>query len=125
MNEKDFDRLLSEALYIPIPKGLAQRLERKINHHAKAEKNHAFRTAALRLAGLAAALLLAIGIFLQIHRHTPAPADTFSDPAEAAVAAEHALAFMSAQLNKGLNRVSAAGQDFEKVNKTIEKYFNK
>jgi hypothetical protein len=125
MNDKDFDRLLDEALRIPIPEGLAERLENRIERLAAAEKKHTLRRRLRWVAGVAAAVLLAAGIFMQTEGRPSVPADTFSNPEEAAEAAGHALAFMSAQMNNGLNRVSAAGQEFEKVNRTIEKHFNK
>ncbi|MDR2119014.1 MAG: hypothetical protein LBP25_05735 [Tannerellaceae bacterium] len=124
MNEKDFDRLLDEALHIPLPEGLANRLAGQIDRYAAEEKKRT-RRRLFRAISAVAAVLLAAGIFLTTERTPRAPADTFADPAEAALAAEHALAFMSSQLNKGLNRVSAAGQEFERVNKTIEKHFKK
>jgi len=38
--------------------------------------------------------------------------------------AEQTLTYMSLQLNKGLNIVSDAGQEFDKVNQLINKYLN-
>jgi cytochrome c-type biogenesis protein CcmH/NrfG len=121
MNNDNFDRLMEEALNIPLPQGLAGRLEKQIDAYAAREKSH--KTHRLyRLAGLAALMLLCIGIFLQTGRQPHTPADTFADPAEAAAAAEHTLAFVSAQLNKGLEQVSNAGQEFEKVNEILNKH---
>ncbi|MDR2388362.1 MAG: DUF3379 domain-containing protein [Tannerellaceae bacterium] len=125
MNEKDFDRLLNEALNIPIPYGLAERLEKQIEQQAAAEKNRTPHTIYYRLISLAAIVLLAIGIFLQINKQPHTPTDTFTDPVEATLAAEQALGFMSRQLNRGLDRITYAQQEFEKANKTLEKYFNK
>jgi hypothetical protein len=124
MNDKDFNHLMDEALHIPIPEGLAERLEKQIDWYAAAEKKRRIRLRYWSTAAAAVALL-AIGIFLQTGKRSHTPADTFANPAEAALAAEHALALMSTQLNKGLNQVSTAEQEFEKVNKTIDKYFNK
>jgi hypothetical protein len=121
MNNKDFDRLVEEALDIPIPEGLAGRLEKQIDAYAARERIHKTRRFC-GFAGLAAVILLCIGIFLQTGRQVHAPADTFVDPAEAAVAAGHALAFVSAQLNKGLEQVSGAEQKFEKVNEILNKH---
>lgn len=125
MNDKDFDRLLGEALHIAIPKGLGEKLEKQIDRCVEVNKKTSRRPLSYWLISAAAVALLAIGIFLPANRRAHIPADTFTDPAEATVAAEQAITFMSAQLNKGLNRVSIARQEFEKANKTIGKHFNK
>ncbi|MDR1558036.1 MAG: hypothetical protein LBS88_13555 [Tannerellaceae bacterium] len=121
MNENDFDRLIEKASGIPLPEGLVGRLEKQIDGYAAREKKQRIHRL-YRITGIAAALLLGIGIFLQTERQAPGRADTFADPAEAAVAAGHALAFMSVQLNKGLEQVSGAGQEFEKVNEILHKH---
>ncbi|MDR1939011.1 MAG: DUF3379 domain-containing protein [Tannerellaceae bacterium] len=124
MNDKDFDRLLDEALNIPIPDGLAERLEKQVEQYAAREKRRRIRRFYWP-ASAAAIALLCVGIFLQTGKQPSVPADTYTDPVEAAIAAEKALAFMSAQLNKGLAQVSTAGEEFEKVNKVIDKHLKK
>jgi hypothetical protein len=52
-------------------------------------------------------------------------ADTFTDPEEAALVAGQTLAFISAQLNKGLDMVTDAEQELEKVNQLLNKHLNK
>ena len=51
-------------------------------------------------------------------------ADTFTDPEEAAVVAQNALAFMSRNLNKGLGQVNEASQEITKINKIVNKHLN-
>ena len=92
MNNKDFDRLMEEALHIPIPEGLAGRLEKRIDAYALREKRHKTRRF-YGITGLAAVALLCVGIFLQTSLQRRQPADTFTDPAEAAAAAGQALAY--------------------------------
>ena len=121
MNNKDFDRLMEEALHIPIPEGLAGRLEKRIDAYALREKRHKTRRF-YGITGLAAVALLCVGIFLQTSLQRRQPADTFTDPAEAAAAAGQVLAFMSEHLNKGMEHVSTAGQEFEKVNEILTKH---
>ncbi|MDR1257824.1 MAG: hypothetical protein LBK65_00890 [Tannerellaceae bacterium] len=121
MNDEYFDRLLDEALNIPVPEGLAGRLEAQIDRYAAAARRRRIRL----VAGVAASIILAAGIFINTDKQPSGPADTFSDPVEAAAAAERMLTFMSAQLNEGLHQVSEAGEKFEEANHTIDKYFNK
>jgi hypothetical protein len=119
MNEKEFDRLLDEALRIPLPTGLAEKLEKQIDQYA-ASKRRALR--GLFLSGAVAAILLAV-LFIGTESRLHKPADTFTDPAEAAAVAEQALTLLSVQLNKGLDQVATAGQKLDQANQTIEKYF--
>jgi dTDP-4-dehydrorhamnose reductase len=123
MNEKDFDRLIDEALDIPVPEGLAGRLEKQIDRYAAAGRKRRIRRFYWTTG--AAAAILAAGLFLQTEKRLRAPADTYADPVEAALAAEQTLTFLSAQLNKGLHQAAGAGEEIEKVNKTIEKYLIK
>jgi hypothetical protein len=125
MNDEEADRLIDESLEIPIPKGLSERLEAHIDTLAADEKKRKVRRFLYQATGAAAIALLCIGIFLKTGKHSPAlsPADTFSDPKEAAVVAGQALAFMSAQLNKGIGKVEDAGQEIEKVNHLLDKHF--
>jgi hypothetical protein len=125
MNDKDFDRLLEEALRIPIPEGLAERLEQELDRCAAAAGKQSKARRLHRLISAAAAVVLAAAVLLPAGNPPRTPDDTFADPAEAAAAAEDILVFMSAQLNEGLRQVTDAGREFEKANKTLKKYFNK
>ena len=51
-------------------------------------------------------------------------AATFTDPEEAAVVAQNALAFMSRNLNKGLGQGNEASQEITKINKIVNKHLN-
>jgi hypothetical protein len=125
MNDEEADRLIDESLEIPIPEGLSERLEAHIDALAAEEKKRKVRRFMYQATGIAAIALLCIGIFTGTGKQSPAlsAVDTFSDPEEAAVAAGQALAFMSAQLNKGIGKVEDAGQEIEKVNHLLDKHF--
>ncbi|MDR1402664.1 MAG: hypothetical protein LBJ60_03035 [Tannerellaceae bacterium] len=124
MNDKEIDRLIDNSLEIPIPEGLSKRLEAQIDALAADEKKRKTRRFIYRATGAAAIVLLCAGIFWGTGKQTPhlSMADTFSDPKEAAAAAEQALSFLSSQLNKGIAKVENAGQEIEKVNQLLDKH---
>lgn len=126
MNEKDLDKLMDDAIHIPIPEGLGERLEQQIDELAALEKKRSLRRFIVRAASAAAVVLLCVALFLKtdpLSHRSPQLADTYTDPKEAAAAAEQALAFMSTQLNKGMDQVADAGQEIEKVNQILKKHF--
>lgn len=127
MDDKEVNRMIDEALDIPIPEGLAERLEAQIDELAAKEKKHNLRRIIYWAASTAAVILLCIGLFVNTNRPSDQmqTADTFTDPAEAALVAEQALAFISTQLNKGLDQVTDAGQEIDKVNKIVYKHLVK
>jgi len=51
-------------------------------------------------------------------------ADTYTNPQEAAIAAQKALAFMSSNLNKGIDQINDAQQEINKVNRILNKHLN-
>ncbi|MDR0750143.1 MAG: hypothetical protein LBF62_11345 [Tannerellaceae bacterium] len=124
MNDEEAGRLIDESLEIPIPEGLSARLEAHIDALAANEKKRKTRRLVYRATAAAAIALLCIGIFLETGKQPPTPSmtDTFSNPEEAAIAAGQALAFMSAQLNKGIGKVENAGEEIEKVNQLLDKH---
>lgn len=123
MNDEEVDRLIDESLEIPLPEGLSERLEAHIDTLAANEKKRKLRRLIYWATSAAAIVLLCIGIFFKIGEQSHQQvADTFTDPKEAAIVAEKALAFMSTQLNKGLGEVENAGQEIEKVNQILNKH---
>ena len=129
MNDKDFDKLIQEALCSEqeLPEGLSERLERHIDLLAADEKKRKISIAKRRsiywFGSIAASLIVGVAIFFQIESRHLEPQDTFSDPREAAIAAQNALALLSTKLNKGLDQVSAAGDEVHKVNAIVDKQF--
>ena len=132
MNDKQIDELINKALREDgeLPEGLSGRLEQYIDNLAAKEqkqKSPLMRRHFIYLfGGVAAAMLIGFVLFLQTDNfyNKPTTADTFSDPREAAIAANKALAFMSTQLNNGLDQVSDAEQEINKVNKIVNKQLN-
>lgn len=131
MNDKDINKLIQEALNSEreLPEGLSDRLEKHIDQLAAGEKKRRlplFKSRSLYwFSGIAASLLLGVAIFFQVESKPPHPimADTFSNPQEAAIAAQDALAFLSTQLNKGLTQASEAGKEMNRVNTIVNKQF--
>ena len=132
MNDKQIDELIDKALQEDgkLPEGLSERLEQYIDNLAAGEQTKKISLVRRRFiywcGGVAAALVIGIALFFQTDyvQQKPTTADTFSDPMEAAIAANKALAFMSTQLNKGLDKVSDAQQEIHKVNKIVNKQLN-
>jgi hypothetical protein len=109
-----------------MPEGLSGRLERAVERLAAATpKRRPARRIWRYAAGSAAAVVgLCIGLFFATREPARLQrADTFDDPQEAAIVAEKALAFMSEELNKGLNRVADADAEIGKINQIVNKYF--
>lgn len=130
MNDKEINRLIQEALRKEreLPEGLSDRLEQHIDQLAADEKRISVSPARRSsvyywLGGIAASFILGIAIFLQVESQplTPTMADTFTDPTEAAIAAQDALAFLSTQLNKGLDQVNEAGKEVNRINTIVNK----
>lgn len=129
MDNKRIDEMIDQVLREEqeLPEGLSDRLEQYIDQLAAKEKRQK-RTVGRKRAlywfgGVAAALLLGIAVFFQTEQAglKPTTADTFSDPQQAAIAAQEALAFMSIQLNKGLDQVTEAHEEVNKVNDIVNK----
>jgi hypothetical protein len=70
--------------------------------------------------------LLCIGLFfIPREPSTSKIADTFTDPEEAAWVAAQTLAYVSSQLNKGLDKVTDVEQEIEKISQLVNKHLNK
>lgn len=131
-NDKYIDELIDKALQEEqaLPEGLSRRLEQQIDAWAAAEEKKT-RTLPRRrslywLSGAAAVALLCIGIFqydVSSHSHNRL-ADTYTNPQDAAVAAEKALLLLSQNLNKGISQVDNAQQEIDKVNNILNKHLN-
>ena len=109
MNDKNIDELINKALQEEqaLPEGLSRRLEEQIN-------------------AWAASILLCIGFFqYDVPSYAPDRLhDTYTNPEDAAVAAEKALLLLSHNLNKGISQVNDAGQEIDKVNNILNKHLN-
>jgi len=136
MNETDVDErwkndrqlfLLLHDSQIQVPVDVSKRLEESIMQFDATRKSIPLRRKWYYWIGSAAAVvLLCIGLFFATREPaTPKLADTFSNPEEAALVAQQTLVYMSTQLNKGLNKVTDAGQEFDRVNQILNKHLNK
>ena len=134
MNDKQIDELINKVLREDqtLPEGLSERLEQQIDSWAAAEKKETVRSSCHRrslywLSGaVAAILLLCVGIFglTDLNTGKQQLADTYTNPQEAAIAAQKALAFMSSNLNKGIDQINDAQQELNKVNRILNKHLN-
>jgi len=98
---------------IPIPEGLEERLEAKIDEWDEASRTVAIRPKhnAKKYFALAASFLLVCGIglyFALAPTTNKGTTDTYSDPQLACREAERALNLLSANLNKGLTQYEQA-----------------
>lgn len=114
-------RALRNAAEIPLPPGLSERLEARIDALDGPRRMSQMKIARWT-AGAATILLLGLGICRYIGRTGSAaePADTFTDPAIAARVARETLVFVSEQLNSGVGRVADASRQVEKANRVLK-----
>ena len=131
-NDKYIDELIDKALREEqaLPERLSRRLEQQIDAWAAAEEKETRslprRRSLYWLSGAAAVALLCIGIFqydASFHSHNRLT-DTYTNPKDAAVAAEKALLLMSQNLNKVISQVDNAQQEIDKVNNILNKHLN-
>ena len=119
MDDKKIDELINKALQEEqaLPEGLSRRLEKQIDTWASTEEK---KTRSLTR------ILLCIS-FLQYKSSYQAHdrlSDTYTNPKDAAAAAEKALLLLSQNLNKGISQVDNAGQEIDKVNNILNKHLN-
>ena len=130
MNDKQIDELIDKVLQEDqiLPEGLSERLEQQIDAWDTTEKKETMRSSFRRrslywFSGAAAVALLCVGIFQFVAPEKENQlADTYTNPQEAAIAAQKALAFMSVNLNKGIEQVNEAQQEMNKVNNILNKH---
>ena len=128
MDDKKIDELINKALQEEqaLPEGLSRRLEKQIDTWASTEEKKTRSLTRRRLSGVAASILLCIS-FLQYKSSYQAYdrlSDTYTNPKDAAAAAEKALLLLSQNLNKGISQVDNAGQEIDKVNNILNKHLN-
>ncbi len=145
------DRQLFQLLHdtqIQVPEGVSKRLAESIRQNVKNTARHPEldsgslehegiagqarndvndiprrRTFYYWISSAAAVALLCIGLFFATREPSSSKmADTFSNPEDAALVAGQTLAFISAQLNNGLDKVADVEHEFEKVNNVLNKH---
>jgi hypothetical protein len=123
------DQTLFRALYgeaHEMPQGVSNRLEATLRRLGENERRTTYRMRTLwcRAGSVAAVALLCVGLFFATRpdaRHTMA--DTYDNPAEAALMAEKTLLYVSAKLNSGIEQTHAARQEMGKMSEVLEKTF--
>ena len=120
------DRDLFNFLYDPtrmsLPEGTSKRLESAIDKHIAETTIKSIsksRRLYFTLLNAAAVVLLCMGLFFSQRSASNQDfiADTYTNPAEAAIATEQALLYVSAKLNQGLSPLEKV---IESVNQTNE-----
>ena len=107
---------IKELERIPIPEGLEERLEAKIDEWARPTltEKHAHKTPLLGRGwgrfSLAASFLLVcgIGLYLALAPTNKGTIDTYDDPETASLEAQKALQLLATNLNKGLAQYEQA-----------------
>lgn len=140
MDDKRIDELINEALRedMALPDGLAERLERRLDSLAsRADAEAGAPRVSIRaregrsprrrflyaLSGVAAALI-GVVCYIGIESARPAKADTFTDPREAALVAQDALALLLRNLNKGLEQAREANREITRIQDIVNKHLN-
>ena len=124
-DDRNLLNMLHNPTRIALPKGFSERLETAIDKHitdtAKQNINTKVRKLYISILSVAAVALLCIGLF--ILRDKPAQsnflADTYTNPVEAAMAAEQALLLVSSKLNLGLSPFEKVKENIQKTNELI------
>ena len=120
---------------IPIPEGLEERLEKKIDEweesekqKAKSEKSKYLLPSYLKVTAIAAsvALIFGVGFYFLSHEEPVnlAEQDTYQDPVNAQQEAEKALNLLAYNLNKGMGQLEKAKAISDRTEKTLNKQLN-
>ena len=136
-DDKKIDKLLKDfydSSEITLPEGMTERLENVIDKHITAteckQTKNIFLNAKKRkifttVSSVAAVSLLCIGLFFAINNKPQSQfiADTYTNPEEAAIAAERALMLVSNKLNKGLSSLEKVKEGADKTNELLNENF--
>jgi hypothetical protein len=124
--DKDIFNALYDTADIPLPEGMTERLETAIDKHIaetseQKGKKISFNRLYVAISSAAAVVLLCVALFFATEKQSQTNyiADTFSDPKEAALAAEQALLFVSNKLNQGLSPLEKVTESVDKTNKLL------
>lgn len=136
IKDKDIDQLIDEAIIedLTLPEDLSERLEQAIDLAARqetSERGKGKRNINARsywlfaISSAAAALIAALFLIFNEPARPTHLTDTYNDPHEAAIAAQHALALISSNLNKGLHKADEARKGFQNAQQIIKKQLDK
>ena len=136
--DRDILIALHDSSGIALPEGINDRIERALDIHitqTSASENEIVhkriplysktRRLYIAVASSAAAILLCLGIFFvsDNHRSPDMIADTYTNPKEAAIAAEQVLVLVSSKLNKGLSSLEKVKESVDKTNELLNENF--
>jgi hypothetical protein len=135
LNEENFDERWKEERQlfqylsntrIEVSEEISSQLEKTISQMEPSNQQPLRKKWYYQLSAAAAIALLCIGLyFFTIHESSqPQLVDTFSNPEEAAIVAEQTLAYISEKMNKGMEKMNDAEQEFDKLIQIINKYLN-
>ncbi|MCT4600536.1 MAG: hypothetical protein N4A32_06515 [Marinifilaceae bacterium] len=141
MIDKEFDKLISTAIDKDqdLPEGLSSRLDSMIENlereeqvNSQSKKSRIVRHLFIWTSSIAACLLISILLlkpqeprFNDPIQYASLIEDTYSNPKDAAIATEKALAILSEKFNLGIETVNNSKKKIEKVNKDVNNYLNK
>lgn len=114
-----------------VPQGLEERITRNIDAWKAEEQSMAKVQRKARILSLpwigsiAASMLVLLSIGWYMYEPQPVRKDTCATPEEAYIHAQKALAMFSHTLNKGMEQMNAAYETTERVERTIQKQFNR
>ena len=117
---------------IPIPEGLEERLEAKIDEWERAEEQKTAKRLMfpkpMRYAAIAACIALVFGVgYYFLSQKDPvnlAEQDTYQDPVVAQREAEKALNLLAYNLNKGMGQLEKAKAISDRTETTLNKQLN-
>jgi len=119
---------IASATEIPLPEGLAERLEQRIDEHTGTTRRIYLRRVSSWVATVAAVGLLCVMMLLDggdFFGRKNSLVDTYQDPKEAAMVASQALVLMSSNLNKGMSQLDLAQNEMNNVNRILNEQLNK
>ena len=136
--DRDILIALHDSSDITLPVGISERIDNVIDNHIAETSFHENETVHKKIplysktrrlfiavVSSAAAILIFIGIFFATEdRHKPdIIADTYTNPEEAAIAAEKALMLVSTKLNQGLSSLEKVQDSVDKTNELLNDNF--
>ena len=123
--DKQLFHLLNN-IQIKVPEEVSKQLEESIVQISSLRSVPRRQTWYYWIGSAAATVLLCIGLYFFISRESQNSrmVDTFNNPEEATMVAEQTLAFISAQLNYGMDKVDDTEQELKKLSQIINKYLN-
>ena len=115
----------------PIPQGLEERISQNIDAWEAEEprmpkiQRKANILSLPWIGSIAASMLILLSIGWYLYEPQPVRKDTCTTPEEAYMHAQKALAMFSHTLNKGMEQMNAAHAASERIERTLQKQFNK